>query len=108
MKVYIAGKITGHPTYKEEFKNAEELFKKRGDVVINPAFMPEGFEQSEYHHVNMAMIDICEAVFFLPTWKDSKGAHLEMGYAKGTGKKVIFAEKLFERVSEDGSSKDER
>lgn len=38
----------------------------------------------------MAMIDVCEAVYFLPTWTDSKGAHLEMGYAKAKGKKIIL------------------
>jgi len=38
----------------------------------------------------MAMIDVCEAVYFLPTWTDSKGAHLEMGYAVAAGKEIRY------------------
>ncbi len=91
-KAYIAGKITGNKNYKQEFQAVEEHLKKDGYVVMNPSFMPEGFEQSEYHHVCMAMIDVCDSVFFLPNWTDSKGAHLEMGYAKGKGKRTALIE----------------
>ncbi|MCX7858390.1 MAG: DUF4406 domain-containing protein [Deltaproteobacteria bacterium] len=93
MKVYIAGKITGHPSYKEEFAAAEDKLTKEGFTVLNPAFLPEGFEQTEYHHINRAMIDVCDAVYFLPSWVDSKGAHMEMGYAIGTDKVIMHAKK---------------
>lgn len=89
MKIYIAGKITGHQGYKEEFKIAEDKLKEEGHTVLNPAVLPEGFEQEEYHHVNRSMIDVCEAVYFLPNWIDSKGAHMEMGYALGKEKIII-------------------
>lgn len=90
MKIYIAGKITGRENYREEFQKAEEVFRSQGHAVMNPAFMSEGFEQTEYHHICMAMIDVCDVVYFLPTWTDSKGSHLEMGYAYGRGKKMIL------------------
>ena len=89
-KIYVAGKITGNCKYKEEFAKAETELRGRGFVVFNPSTMPDGFDQSEYHHVCMAMIDVCDAVYFLPTWVDSKGSHLEMGYAMGKGKVVEF------------------
>ena len=90
MKIYIAGKITGKDDYEDDFKQAEEKLLKLGHTVMNPSFLPKGFDQSDYHHVCMAMIDVCEAVYFLPTWTDRKGAHLEMGYAKAKGKKIIL------------------
>ena len=90
MKTYIAGKIAGNPHYKEQFREAEQELIKRGCTVMNPSYMPEGFEQLEYYHVCMAMIDVCESVYFLPNWIDSKGAHLEYGYAMAKGKKIVW------------------
>jgi nucleoside 2-deoxyribosyltransferase len=90
MKAYLAGKITGNQDYRIEFHEAEDMLKKEGYAVMNPASMNEGFEQSDYHHVCMAMIDVCDVVCFLPTWVDSKGAHLEMGYAKGIKKEIRY------------------
>jgi nucleoside 2-deoxyribosyltransferase len=89
-KAYIAGKITGNPNYKQEFAEAEEHLKAEGYVIMNPSFMQEGFEQLEYLHVCTAMIDVCDEVFFLPTWVDSKGSHYEYGYATGIKKPVRF------------------
>lgn len=90
MKVYIAGKITGNSNYKEEFKAAEEKLRAEGYIVINPAILPEGFNDEEYHHINRAMIDVCDTVYFLPNWADSKGAHMEMGYAMGKDKIIMM------------------
>lgn len=92
MKVYIAGKITGNPNYKAEFAEAEKKLKEKGYIVLNPAVLPEGFEDTEYHHINRAMIDVCDAVYFLPSWIDSKGAHMEMGYTIGKGKIIMYGD----------------
>lgn len=89
-KAYIAGKITGNNNYKNEFKEAEIKLKGQGYAVMNPATMNEGFEQEEYLHVCMSMINVCNVVYFLPTWVDSKGSHFEMGYAKALNKEIKF------------------
>ena len=89
MKAYVAGKITGNDKYKEQFQVAAENLIKDGYVVMSPACMGDGFDQQDYLHICMAMIDVCDAVAFLPNWIDSKGAHLEMGYAMGKDKIVI-------------------
>ena len=90
-KIYVAGKITGRQGYKTEFTDAESFLTNMGFKVMNPSIMPDGFEQSEYLHVCTAMIDVCDAVYFLPSWVDSKGSHYEMGYAKAKGKHVLLS-----------------
>ena len=40
MKVYIAGKITGNPNYREEFAAAERKVRALGDIPLNPAVLP--------------------------------------------------------------------
>lgn len=80
-KIYIAGKITGLDDYKERFKTAEEHLLRQGYSVMSPAKLEGKFEQAEFLHVCFAMIDVCEAVFFLDNWKDSPGAKTEHDYA---------------------------
>jgi len=90
MKAYIAGKITGNENYKVEFGNAVIDLEAEGYVVMSPAVLSKGFEQTEYLHVCKAMIDVCDIVFFLPTWVNSYGSNFEMGYATGIKKEIRF------------------
>lgn len=97
MKVYIAGKITGNPNYKEQFKKAELELRLQGHKVLNPAdtiARIDGLKHEEYLHICLAMIDIADEVAFLPNWKDSKGAKMEMEYAKKANKKIMYLEDL--------------
>ena len=69
--------------------------KYKNSVILNPATTIariEGLEHSEYLHICKAMIDVCEAVAFLPNWTESKGAKIEIEYAKSKGKKIIYLE----------------
>lgn len=99
MKVYIAGQITGNPNYMREFKQAEEKFKAEGHIVVNPTVLPDGLEHLEYMCICLAMIDVCDAVYFLPSWTNSKGAYMEMGYALGMNKTIIESSFLTESMS---------
>ena len=90
MKIYIAGKITGNEDYKAEFKLREMVLKSVGHTVLNPAELPSGLEHYEYMHICTAMIDIADAVSFLPNWNDSKGARIEYNYALEKGKQLLF------------------
>lgn len=86
MKAYIAGKITGDSDYKNKFDCASLLLRLDGWSVMNPAILPEGFAYDDYMHICYAMIDVCDTVFFLPYWFESKGAKLEHEYARKQGK----------------------
>lgn len=90
MKVYIAGKITGNPNYKAQFAAEAERIRAAGHIVLNPADLPEGMEPGDYMRICSAMIDAADEVAFLPSWKESNGARMEMVYADYCGKMVRF------------------
>ena len=86
MKVYIAGKITGDPGYRDKFAAAEIQLGRQGHVVLNPAELPEGMAPEDYMRICFAMIDVADAVIFLPDAAESAGARLEMAYCEYIGK----------------------
>lgn len=86
MKVYIAGKITGDPGYRDKFAAAEIQLGWQGNIVLNPAELPEGMSPADYMRICFAMIDVADAVVFLPGAADSEGARLEKAYCKYIGK----------------------
>lgn len=88
MKIYIAGKITGDKNYKRKFKEAEILLREAGHVAISPAVLPDGMTSADYMRICFAMIDTADAVWFLPDWKQSKGAQLEHVYCEYIGKAI--------------------
>lgn len=90
MKIYIAGKITGLKNYKEKFSKAEEKLTNEGNLCMNPSILPEGFPWDIYMPICYAMIDACDCVYMLENWIDSKGAKMELEYAKSNDKKVIY------------------
>ena len=90
MIVYIAGLITGHLRYRENFKKAEDTLTAMGHIVINPSRLPSGLEH--YMQICKAMIDQADAVFFLKGWKCSKGSNEELDYARGLKKKLFYEE----------------
>lgn len=60
MKVYLAGKITGDPNYREKFAAAAKKLESADTAV------------------------------FLPDWEDSPGAQLEKHWCEYVGKKMVF------------------
>lgn len=76
-KVYIAGKISGDPNYREKFAKAEEELKAQGYIVMNPAILPEGFTWDNYMNITIAMLSACDTIYLLEDWEDSQGAQIE-------------------------------
>lgn len=92
MIVYLAGKITGNPGYREDFKAARELIQEtvlHDAAVLDPTTLPGGMKPADYMRICLAMIDTADAVVLLPTYRDSRGAMIEKTYAEYIGKAVL-------------------
>ena len=91
--VYIAGKITGDPAYKEKFAAARRALEIEGFIVLDPSILPSsGFEYAAYIHISTAMMDECAQVCFLTDWKESNGAMYEHGRATAQNKTIFYYE----------------
>ena len=76
--VYIAGPITGVDKYWEAFEKAEDDLSALGYIPLSPAHLPEGMTNEQYMRIDTAMLDSADAVMFLPGYKGSLGAMLEL------------------------------
>lgn len=87
MIIYIAGKITNDPGYKEKFRQAERHVKAEypGAYIFNPAALPEGLTPEWYMDICQKMIKVSDLVIFLPDYTESKGARMELAYCNYIG-----------------------
>lgn len=91
MKIYIAGAITGHTGYRQQFMAAEWRLAEMGFSVMNPAWLYAypAFGHEDYMAVSRAMMERCEAVFLLPNWGGSAGVKAELRLAEKRGMRVF-------------------
>lgn len=92
MKVYISGPITNNPFYKKHFARAESELKEQGYTPINPGKIGEyeGLSYEDMMVVDFALLGVCDAIYMLKGWEDSKGANAELTVARVTGKQVML------------------
>lgn len=94
MKIYISGPITGTRDYMERFQRVEDKMAAAGIVAINPARvnaqLPETLSHAEYMKTSIAMLDMCEAIYMLDGWQQSKGCEIEFEYAYENGIAIYF------------------
>ncbi|MGE9896624.1 DUF4406 domain-containing protein [Anaerovoracaceae bacterium SGI.195] len=100
MKIFISGKVTGDKNYKYKFKRAEEEVSSKY-ALFEPKV--ESMPSKDYLRLNdktwdecmiecLKCLDSCDTIYMLRDWEDSKGACIEIGYALGQNKIVIFQE----------------
>lgn len=93
-RIYLSGAITGTTDYLDRFENAEKELTEKGYVVINPAkvnaMMPVETTYEEYMKMSMTMLDMCDYIYMLKGWQQSRGANREYGYALGTDKVIMM------------------
>lgn len=106
-KIYIAGKVTGDPGYKDKFKDAEAqvrdfcFFDKHGVreamadwsgfQPVSPAkFIPEGMGWRWAMALCIIRLIGCSYVYMLQDWQDSRGARKEHRWARFLRKTIIY------------------
>lgn len=89
-KVFISGKISGRLNYYEDFGEVEAYLRAEGNLVLNPAMLPENLEHDDYLRITFAMIDVAKCVYMMDGWHDSVGARMELEYAIAKGYPVVF------------------
>ena len=94
MKIYISGAITGTNDYMERFAKAEKELTENGYSVINPAKvnaqLPEDTTYEEYMEMCFCMLDMCDSVYFINGWEDSKGCLMEYGFSIKKGIGILY------------------
>lgn len=94
MKIYISGPITGVDGYLKRFDLAENALVAAGYEVVNPAkvnrYLPESTTHDQYMEMSFVMLEMCDTVFFLEGWENSKGARMEFEYALERGYTMTF------------------
>ena len=94
-KVYISGPITGTKDYLEKFEDIETALPliHQGVEVINPAKvnanLPKSTTWEEYMRMSLCMLSMCDGIYMMEGWQQSRGANLEYAYAKGMGITVL-------------------
>ena len=56
MTIYLAGKISGDPEYREKFEDAAQMLRGMGFQVLNPAELPQGWKPKDYMRVCLPML----------------------------------------------------
>lgn len=91
--VYVSGPMTGMPELNfPAFHAAAAKLRAQGHDVRNPAEVGEepGKTWEDYMRKDLRLLCDCNAIYLLPGWEKSKGAHLELHIAHRLGMEVIL------------------
>ena len=95
--VYLSGKITDTNNLKV-FRNIFVAWKcakklsKQGLAVVCPHTNGVGFglTHKQYMERDFALLERCDVIYMMKNWKTSKGAKMELKYAKKLGLEIKF------------------
>jgi hypothetical protein len=88
MKIYISGIVDN-----KDYSKIEEWLKNKGYTPINPLRLKCIFDDlscQDYTKLCYFFIDLCDSIFMVKGWQDSKTALYEMSYAKSLDKDIVY------------------
>ena len=94
MKIYISGPVPANRGfYKHPYMLAEARLRLLGHNPFNPSWMnlDDCWSNNERLSVGLAALALCDGIFMLEGWEDSKSAQVEYDYAVKNDKKIFFA-----------------
>ena len=90
-KIYICGPMTGYEDFnRDAFFNAAAKISQSCNIPMNPAMLPDGLTQAEYMAIDLAMLQVCDVLWALPGWRESKGALAEIAIAEKLGLTIVY------------------
>ena len=97
-RIFISGPMTGVPDYIVKFTEAKlELVAAGYTDIINPAIVNNSLipilSYSELIEMCYKELDFCDQIYMLHGWENSKGANIELAYAKSKNMEVLFQDK---------------
>lgn len=88
--IYIAGPMKGlKNANRAAFAEAAEKLRSLGYIVLNPAILPIGMPPDHYMPICLAMVQAADIICMLDGWGRSRGANIELDFAKYQGKDVV-------------------
>lgn len=104
MTVFISGKITGNPNYRQEFAAKAKELSEFGYTPYDPCIIGDRLKEElgreptyeEYMQRDFKVLQDVDAISFLDNWQESAGAKREYDFAVKHNKKIISV-RMFDR-----------
>lgn len=95
MRIYVSGPITHDPHFREHFQEHAQKLRDKGHTVLDPTVWDREkvhLSYDEYMKLDLTMLEVCNAIYMLPGWADSKGAKQELDRAAQLGLRIFYAD----------------
>lgn len=92
-KIFISGRISGikYDNAKKNFRKAEKYWMEQGYEVVNPTRLCK----KDWSWLRCMVVCLwnllkCDSAYFMPNYIHSKGAKVELWFARNLGKTIYF------------------